>query len=235
MDSHSISNRTGTALGPTVASVWIVRLDVPEREVRSATLLLAPEERERAGAFQNDVARRRHVLARAALRRILAARLKVAPAELRFRNGPNGKPVLQAPSDVPLDFNISHSHNLALVAVSDVGSIGIDVERLRPMPDVQRIADRFFTPDEAASLRSLPEVDRSRGFFKLWARKEALAKATGRGILQAASAQEFGRDNLLASWSLHEFEPAPAYVAAVALQKPGAQFIILTLGPALAP
>jgi 4'-phosphopantetheinyl transferase len=219
-------------------AIWTIRLDAADRPLKIAAALLSPDERTRAEAFRIEAARRRFIIARAALRQILAQELKRDPAEIEFRTGPHGKPALVTPPADPFDFNLSHSGDLALVAVSRIGEVGVDVEKLRPLPGAQRLADRFFLPQESAALRQMPESGRAAAFFNLWTRKEALAKATGQGIAHSLTRFEVsweavavlksvdGDAQTAAQWSLHAFEPAPGYVAAIAVHSPESQFAI---------
>lgn len=216
--------------------VWLVRLDAPESSVSAATARLSPDEQARAGAFRNDTARQNFVLAHAALRSILAQQLQLASAAIQFTTGPHGKPALTGTAAGRLEFNLTHSGQLALIAVTARAEVGIDVEAIRPMPDALPLAKRFFSAHEAAELQEQPAREQSAAFLNLWTRKEALAKATGLGIANSLARFEVamgaeanvrtidGDAGLAAQWSLHSFQPAPGYVAAVAVRSPGARF-----------
>ena len=105
------------------------------------------------------------------------------PGKLQFRYGPKGKPELAGKaSQRPLHFNVSHSHGLALYAVTREHEIGVDVERIRPDLAGEKIAERFFSSREAATLRELPAHMRQKAFYTCWTRKEAYLKAIGQGI-----------------------------------------------------
>ena len=216
--------------------IWIVRLDVPPQSASGATKFLSPEERTRADAFRNEQAHRNYVISHAALRQILANHLKLNPAEIPFRTGTYGKPALAGSVAGRLEFNLTHSGSLALVALTTGAEVGVDVETVRPMPDALRIAERFFSAAESDALKELPVAEQAAAFLNLWTRKESLAKATGFGIAnslarfavtwgtQAAVTTIAGDTRQAAQWSLHSFQPAPGYVAAVAIHSPSAQF-----------
>ena len=222
---------------PAQVDVWIIDLNSPGL-VAAAANLLPPEEQTRANAFQNEAACRRYVLTRAALRMLLAGRLQVAPSAITFRNGPHGKPEMAGGFAGRLPFNLTHSAGLALVAISPDGEVGIDVEKIRLLPNARRIAERFFTPTESAALNALPEAEATPAFFDLWTRKEALAKSTGQGIMHSLARFELslltgfalkaveGNPANSAPWCLKGFTPAPGYVAAIAVQRPFAQITI---------
>jgi 4'-phosphopantetheinyl transferase len=222
----------------TTVEVWTVALDVPSKISAAAHAILTPAEQHRAGQFRVAPARRNYVVAHAALRRIVADRLSRAPGEVNFQNGPHGKPALAGGSGASLEFNLSHSGDFALVATSRTAPVGVDVERIRALPDALAIARRFFTSAEAAVLSDLSGPEQAAAFFSLWTCKEAVVKATGQGIAHALSRFEFaggnppalrsvdGKAEAAKSWSLHSFQPAAGYVAAVAVEAPKAQFIL---------
>jgi 4'-phosphopantetheinyl transferase len=158
--------------------VWSVDLDgVAEAEVASS---LSADERERAGRFRFERDRRRFVVARGLLRRLVGRYLDREPASVRFGYGPRGKPSVAAGDGIR--FNLSHSAGLALLAFAWRREVGVDVERLRPVPEAEDIARRYFSPWEESELRRLPGGEREAAFFRCWTRKEAFVKATGDGL-----------------------------------------------------
>jgi 4'-phosphopantetheinyl transferase len=102
------------------------------------------------------------------------------PASLRFRYGARGKPSLEG--SWPHRFNLSHSGLLGLFAIARGRSLGVDVERVEEKRSLEKIAARFFSSDECAALKRLPEDQRPAGFYNAWTRKEAYIKATGEGL-----------------------------------------------------
>ena len=167
----------------------------------------------------------------AVLRRLLGGCLGVCPREVRFSQTALGKPRLAAEPS-PLCFNVSHSHGMALFALTGCCEIGVDVERVRPFSDEMGLADRFFTPCEAAALRALDAGGRRETFFRLWTRKEAYLKAHGLGLSYGLERVEVshaandpahivhidGDREAAALWSLRTLAPAPGYVGALALR-----------------
>src|SRR5919199_1621700 len=109
--------------------------------------------------------------------------LRQAPPQLCFTYGRHGKPALATGTGgVPLRFNVSHSHGLALYAITRDREVGVDVERIRPEVAQEKIAERFFSPREVTVLRALPTPLQATAFFACWTRKEAYIKATGDGL-----------------------------------------------------
>lgn len=163
--------------------VWWVPLDTPPDRVHTLEAILSAGERERAARFRSEQLRTRYCVAHGALRQILALDMGVDPADIRFETGPFGKPAL-APEIGPgrPHFNLAHSEELALVAISRCGPVGIDVERCRAGIDVAALAEQCLHPGEARRILSLPHSQQARAFLTCWTRKEAYLKATGHGL-----------------------------------------------------
>jgi 4'-phosphopantetheinyl transferase len=212
--------------------VWRTSLALTSAEESQRMATLSSDERERARRFLVAPARAQFVAARSALRAILGGYLGRPPEEVRFVLGPIGKPAL-ADADSPLFFNLSHSREVALVAVTDRDEIGVDVEHVRDMASRDALAERFFHPNEVAALRALSPELRADGFFNAWTRKEAFLKATGKGISYGIDRVEVtlapgdlprvlgvdGDAAEAAAWTLGVLTPAPEYVGAVAMRE----------------
>jgi 4'-phosphopantetheinyl transferase len=164
--------------------VWRLSLDLSDDRLASFASVLTESERLRAAAFVLERDRRAFVATRGALRRLLSAYLGgPAPSEIRLAIGAHGKPHLV---DNAVRFNVSHSGTLALLAFSRTREVGIDVERHRPIANVQALASDVFS---AAELDALARVgcdaqSQREAFFRCWSRKEAFIKATGLGLAQ---------------------------------------------------
>jgi 4'-phosphopantetheinyl transferase len=152
--------------------------------------------------------------------------LNKTPEGLKFKYGPQDKPSLETQDlSCPVNFNLSHSHGLAVYAFSLDRELGVDVEQIRPEFAGDDIAVRYFSKRELAELRSLPQSLRAEGFFNCWTRKEAYVKARGEGLqiplegfdvslTPGESPKLYSPD--CSRWLLRSFEPATNYVAAVA-------------------
>lgn len=140
---------------------------------------LSDDERAQAARFYFERDRARFIQAHGVLREALVRYLGASPARLAFVRGPFGKPSL-AGSD--LEFSLSHCEDMVLVAISGCGPVGVDVERVRDMPDAESLAARFFARAENAALVAAPASERLALFFSIWTRKEAYIKATGEGL-----------------------------------------------------
>ena len=144
-------------LGKNEVHVWRASLELPSSQVQRLQRNLSEEELERAERFHFQRHRSHFIVARGLLRTILGRYLKIEPGRLAFQYGPKGKPELASDTGSrALRFNVSHSHNLALYAVTHKREIGVDVECIRSDVAGQKIAERFFSPREADALRQLP-------------------------------------------------------------------------------
>ncbi|HWI09093.1 MAG TPA: 4'-phosphopantetheinyl transferase superfamily protein [Solirubrobacteraceae bacterium] len=189
--------------------------------------LLDDSERARAERFVRLEDHDRFVLAHAALRLLLARCLGVEPATVRYAQRAHGKPGLGADL-ARLEFNMSHSGRLGLLAVARDRPVGVDVEAVRGMADALSIADTQFSALEREALRALAPSERRPAFFRCWTRKEAVIKADGEGLGRPLSSFDVdlapgstaaltsfdGRPAELAGWSLRDLAAPPGYVAA---------------------
>lgn len=234
MDTTWLSPSTDLAITADEVHIWRAPLDVPDVLLERLWPTLSEEEQQRAQRFHFDHDRIHFVAAHGVLRAILGAYLKRPPSQLRFATTPYGKPFLTdtagAASD--LTFNLTHSHNLALIAVTVKRHVGIDVEFMRSEFVGEPIAERFFSRLEVAALRSLPPDSRIEGFFNCWTRKEAYIKARGEGLSMpldqfavslapgspAALLQTATDPHELTRWRLETLAPAPGFAAAVAVE-----------------
>jgi 4'-phosphopantetheinyl transferase len=209
----------GFPVTPGQADIWMVRLD----ELRP-DLLPPPiaDEAARAARFIDGMPRRRYLRSHGALRAVLA---RYTTARLDFAQAPHGKPYLPAVHE--LRFNLSHSHERALIGVTLGVEIGVDVERFRPMPDCLALAERFFPPSEAAAFAAvfatMPAPDRERDFFRRWTRIEAVLKARGVGLYGMG-------EELAGEWTIEELDTGTdagaEYAAAVAVAQAGVRVTV---------
>ena len=212
---------------------WCASLEQPAECVHRLAQTLSGDEMSRAERFRLERDRRRFIVARGVLRAILGQYLGIGPSRLRFRYGQHGKPSLAAGFDGDaLRFNVAHSHELALYAFTRGRAVGVDLERVRPLPDAGEIAARFFSGRENEELEGVPDCRKPETFFTYWTCKEAYINARGDGLARALDQVEVsltteGSARLLsvegapeeaARWSLRTLNPATGYVAAVAFE-----------------
>lgn len=213
---------------PGEVHVWSAHLDCASPRLESLGSTLSPDETVRASRFHFERDRTAFVAARGILRYLLGMYLSYIPSKVQFSYLPRGKPLLSPSAHpTPIEFNISHSRGLALLAFSLGSPVGIDVELIRSDFANEQIAERYFTPEEVAELRSLPVTDRPEGFFRGWTRKEAYIKALGDGLqiplgsfrVSLGSEHRPTLESQDSSrWSLCSLDPAVGFVGAVAAE-----------------
>jgi 4'-phosphopantetheinyl transferase len=207
--------------------VWAVRLDQEGVDLARAQDFISADEAERAERFMFDRDRRRYLVAHMALHGILKRYLPSAPATLRFEIGTNGKPRLpNALAASGVRFNLSHSNEMALLAVTHGREIGVDIEYVKEQFEFQEIAEKFFTAREVAAMRSVvPQLQR-QAFFKCWTSKEAFLKAKGTGLsgkldeveISLAADQRVQINAAVPGWSLTELAAMDGYETALVIE-----------------
>ncbi len=223
--------------------VWTIPLCIAEDVFSTLRKVLSADEQARASRFHFEKDARRFIVARGSVRSILGAYTQSRAEDLRFSYSAEGKPSLQRPvSDVR--FNLSHSRDLALLAVARGRDLGVDVEWKNEDVEIERLAERFFSSQEHQSMLNQPAGKRIAAFFRGWTCKEAFLKAQGLGLSRILSSfdvdMNVGRPaRLLATrpdateadhWFLRELEIAEQYSAAVAVEGPIEELRTLRFG-----
>lgn len=226
--------------GQPQVHLWAASLATSDDIIATLKATLSPDELARANRFHFERHRLRYIAGRGLLREILSRYLGAEPATLNFVYGENGKPALSANTGASNPhFNLSHSEDLALLAVSHAGPLGVDLEAVRSLEDAGELVARFFSTGENEVFQALPSAHQPHAFYNLWTRKEALLKATGAGIgrllnrvevsfLPEEPAQfkrlppQIGRSS---EWELHALFPGRGYTAALATQARAAKIL----------
>lgn len=207
--------------------VWRVELDVGAEALAELRRVLAADEQQRADRFRFEVDRHRFIAARATLRQLLARYLATTSAQVQFCYGDRGKPAIDQPG-TDLAFNVAHSQNQMLCAITRQHRVGIDLEFLRDIQDLESLAQRFCQPAESAALLTLAKAQRPEAFFRLWTCKEAVLKAIGTGLVgleQVELCLQADRVELLrlagdrypvTNWLLQSFWVEPGCAGAIA-------------------
>ena len=190
--------------------VWRAYLD---RISEGSLPPLLPEETARAARFRFDELRRRYVRSH----RVLRALLERLGLPAVFVRDHLGKPRFEGQGGI--HFNLSRSHDIAVYAVAVGAEVGIDIERLRPLPEYLAIGERYLPPSQYAALLDSPAAGREREFFRLWTRLEATLKATGEGLYGAGQ-------ELSGAWTIEEIDAGEGYLAAVAARADGWRVIV---------
>jgi len=197
---------------PNEVQLWRASLDLPDSALARLEGFLDPDERQRAVHFRFEHDRRRFIAAHGFLRELLGRQLAVSPVKILFDHNPNGKPQLAGSCEMDLRFNLSHSDSLAVFAFTTGREIGVDVELVKEMPDLEAIARQSFSSEDCARLAAAAAGEQAGLFYRLWTRREAVAKCTGQGIAQPTVNEKFFGTVL-------EMTPAPGFLGAVAVEK----------------
>lgn len=212
-------------LNPSTVHVWSVNLNISSELETTFFSLLNPEERIRANRFRPPFHRKRFIAARGALRQLLGNYLDTPPELLEFGYNEHKKPYLLS-TNIEISFNVSHSRDYALIAITMENRVGIDVEKVREKFNLA-IAERYFSSAENTALQTLPSKERPLAFYRLWARKEAVVKAMGKGLTYPMSSFTVSLepiseviDILSENWYLAPLVVSTDYVAALATQMP---------------
>ena len=210
-------------IGERELHVWYVELALDGDALLAAMHLLSVPERERAGGFRFERDRVPYIAAHAALRAILARYTHAEAAALTFGEEASGKPFLERPRDA-VRFNLSHSGELGAVAIVRDAPVGIDIEAIARLPDVELLAESCFSNDERVALASVADAERPYSFLRGWTRKEAYLKAAGGGLRAPLDAFSVSLDTDAPHrvdcasdprrWLVIPLHPGPAAVAA---------------------
>jgi len=211
--------------------VWLMPLDARVDQIEQCFALLSRDEQARAERFHFERDRRRYTVARGMLRVLLGNQLGLPPAAIEFRYAQHGKPHV-AGTATPIHFNVSHSADMAIYAISRICVPGVDIEHLTRDIEAEALAQRFFTRRECAKLQSIPAADRKRAFLAAWTRKEAIVKSTGDGLrlpldqIEVTIATDAPPELLnitpgdVADWTLYSVNAGREYVATIAAYRP---------------
>jgi len=219
-------------IDPGNVDVWELSLTLDAEILNRGRSILSPDERERADRFHFAQDSRRFTAARLGMRTILSEYLDIGPQSVSFAYSEKGKPELAAAHLQALQFNLSHSHEHALLAVALGNKIGVDIEYIKSEVNADDIASSYFSPHECDILRHLSADQKLEAFYACWTRKEAYAKAKGAGLslefksfdvtfgphdLPALSRAEDRVDQHL-RWCFYNLEAPPQYVAALVVE-----------------
>lgn len=236
MNSGRLATDEDYRLNPAEVTIWQCSLLADTNKIESSWQILNAAEQERATRFRFLQHRNRFILARGFLRQVLAGYTSQRPEQLEFSYNEYGKPSLkQYPN---LQFNLSHAHEITVLAITLDCGIGVDVEYILSERNEQGIAKRFFSEQEYQQYLAVKPEEKLMAFYNAWTRKEAFIKAIGQGL--SFSLQRFAvslqpdkevciisideNTDEAKKWTLYAFNPALQYVAAVASKQKVQQF-----------
>jgi 4'-phosphopantetheinyl transferase len=204
-------------IGTGEVQVWVARVD--EQAPEEFWRLLSEDERTRADRLHSPQVARRFGVGRGILRVILGSYLGQAPGELVFSYGEQGKPFVKDCLRAGLSFNLAHSAGLVVAVVASGLEVGVDIEQVHPVSELESAAGVFLSPQELEGLSQLPPDEKLGAFFSWWTRKEAALKAFGRGVMSDVILLQDGKTAVLPGaqdCQVDQFSPEPGYAGALA-------------------
>ncbi|MGD2118824.1 MAG: 4'-phosphopantetheinyl transferase superfamily protein [Chromatiales bacterium] len=197
------TNRAGFGAANEI-QVWRLPI-LPDSGLQLESLSKA--EQAQAASLTLDSARTVYISSRIAMRRLFAELLACAPTDIGINRSPEGKPFVAAPK-TDIEFNLTHSGEMILLAISNCGPVGIDVEPKRELRNKLAIANRVFSTEMLKQLHAAGDSDLA--FVQLWTEFEARQKIHGQGVFGEKDDGDI---------ELHQFAPAEQYVASLACQR----------------
>ncbi|MBX7224156.1 MAG: 4'-phosphopantetheinyl transferase superfamily protein [Blastocatellia bacterium] len=207
--------------------LWRTRVSTSLPRLETCLTVLSPQEKERMNRFYFEKDRNQFAVAHAMLRTILGKYLNQAPETIEFDTWMNGKPCLRDEFDRDdYCFNLSHSDDMILLAVAEGREVGVDVERIRPDFEGQKIAQDLFSSCEISMLQAMSGERQQTAFFECWTGKEAYIKAHGKGLSMPLNEFDvssvfdegmcvvFDMSAPVFRWWVRRFEPGEGYAGA---------------------
>ena len=212
-------------LEPNHIHIWSTTLSIDPVQEKHLLSLLSPDEQVRIHRIRLSAAKQRAIASRGLLRTILSYYLNVAPELIQLGAGEHNKPYLIQPTHANVKFNLAHSNDEVVYAITLNADIGVDIEKMKTAFN-PAIAERYFSPQENTELTELSLNEQSHAFYRIWARKEAMVKAIGSGLSLPLSSFTVAANNIAETielqaktWFLQPLSILPDYASAVACQQ----------------
>lgn len=188
-------------------NIWTFNLKEFKNCLFEMYAYLPKSEKEIANRFRFPINQYQYVLCRGLLRKTLSNFLEINPQTIIFNYNEYGKPFLDPTLGSKIEFNLSHSGDMMILAISENGRIGIDIERVRTSPEFIEIARQFFSNAEYLQLSQFDSVKQSEWFLKLWTIREAFVKCIGVGLqfpLEKINLQDLFEEKKLNTFVVNE-------------------------------
>ena len=209
-------------LAENTLQIWQIKISDWQSQVESLQATLSQQESDRAYRYVTQALTDSFICTRGVLRRLLSCYLEQSADTIEFAEGAHGKPCLVCEANKPaLYFNVSHAGDYAVYAFCRDYECGIDIENMQRISDQLAIAERFFTKGECEELQTLQDDKQTERFFYFWTRKEALLKATGKGLSQPLDSIDVRQHKLKDNnqiWQLHTLDIKKPYCLSIAVR-----------------
>ncbi|MCK5136446.1 MAG: 4'-phosphopantetheinyl transferase superfamily protein [Bacteroidales bacterium] len=172
--------------------LWTISLDTSEDQIERLRSVLSPAEKKKASYYKFEPIQHHYIVTQAVLRMLLSAYLDIGPADIKMGAHKKGKPFLV--NDASIFYNISNSHDLCVYAFSRDGEVGVDIEKIRDMPDIDQLIEKNLTIRERKYFQKDTDIKLTR-FFQFWTFKESYLKAIGEGMRLTPENLEFSLEN----------------------------------------
>jgi 4'-phosphopantetheinyl transferase len=223
-------------IGNKEVHLWWGTDEVSGEQVSLLSQLLSETERIRADRYHFPIDRRRFIVRHGALRILIGRYLSIGPKQIKYHVNRYGKPFIENSSqEISLLFNLSYSNQMVLYAFTRGRRIGVDIEFMKSIPDMDAVAHNLFSSKEKAEISALPACQRQEAFYKCWTQKESFVKALGDGLSRRldqfdvsvkpetpAELKSTDWDQYEAArWSLKTLTLVPGYTASLAVEGSG--------------
>jgi len=213
--------------------LWSSLLDQPDDIINYFWTILSNEEKDRIDKFKFKSLRERHTVSKGLLKSFIANYLNIETEEINFVQNEYGKPSLQPElNEVNLQFNVSHSEQLGMFAFTTGKELGIDVELIQEIPNLNQIVDICFSEFEKDWFYKSDPNQQKELFYKVWTGKEAFIKAIGTGLSFPLNEIEFiintnktielqrvhGDQSYWGKWNIYTFNPLPNFISSLVME-----------------
>jgi 4'-phosphopantetheinyl transferase len=234
--------QTSGTISPGRIHIWYSSLNNWKERIGELKKTLSENEIFRSEQFAFMERREDFIISRGIMRKILGRYLEMAPEQIEFKIDPTGKPYLPGSR---YQFNSSHSNDIFLIGITMENPIGVDVQHIYPISNIDLLIKRFFNTHEQEIMNSFQEEDILDMFFTIWTAKEAYLKGTGEGLRRSISSfsicrkengllsfsPQKGRESAPITWNIHHLHLDPAYKAALAVKGNILQLLTQSLQP----
>lgn len=233
-EPRTLADIPATGLSDAEVHVWLLPLQQQPHRLEDLAKTLTQQELARSSRYHFERDRNRFIVARSLLRQLVGQYVGIPANAVQLLTNSHGKPHIETGEGLaPFEFNLSHSGDWAVAGFARGVAVGVDIEEIRPVPDMADVARHTFAAREAMSIEALPEHQRVDGFYSCWTRKEAYVKAVGLGlsvdlktfnvhVTPTRHVDSIRYADTGAVYRVEGLRPLQGYLSAIAVEIPGA-------------